>query len=175
MVRCTATSKSGTRCKNETKERYPYCWIHLKSIEGLSVKPSHISGAGKGLYAEKEFKAGEKIIDYTGKPVIGEPENDVGDYKLVHTQGNSETGAGRVIIDAEDKTSSSVARYANDCRARNKRAGECKGENARFNQRGQKGVYKVPLKAKKKIKKGDEIYVSYGPAYWASTSHKSKK
>lgn len=174
MVRCAATSKSGTRCKNETKERFPYCWIHLKSIEGLSVKPSNINRAGKGLYAEKEFKKNEKIIDYTGKAIIGQPENGEGDYKLHHTTGDPATGRGRVIIDAEDKTSSSVARYANHCRAQNIRAGECKENNAAFNKQGKKGVYKIPLKAKKKIKKGQEIFVSYGRSYWESSGHKSK-
>ena len=67
--RCQASTASGGQCKNSTCERFPYCWVHLKQIDGLAVKPSTIAGAGKGLFAEKRFRPGETVTRYSARRV----------------------------------------------------------------------------------------------------------
>ena len=66
--RCTATAKSGNRCRNRTC-RGTVCWQHLKRDSGLRVKQSQIAAAGMGLWTTRRFKPNEKIgkyFKYTG-------------------------------------------------------------------------------------------------------------
>ena len=67
------------------------------------------------------------------------------------------------FIDAK-KTSSSAGRYANDCRTKNVRKGNCRGNNAKlsYDNRNER----ANLKASKAIHMGDEIFVGYSRGYW---------
>ena len=85
--RCTATTKSGQRCKNRTC-RGKQCWQHLKKEQGLRVKQSEIAGAGFGLFTTKPFRKNQKIANYTGENLSRAaiesryPGNTRGEYVL---------------------------------------------------------------------------------------------
>jgi SET domain-containing protein len=64
-------------------------------------------------------------------------------------------------------TQTGLARYANDCRSANKRAGQCKGNNSKFDMTTTRaGKTTIWLRATKNIKAGSEILISYGRKYW---------
>ena len=63
-------------------------------------------------------------------------------------------------------TQSGLARYANDCRAGNKRSKQCKGSNSKFSTSTRGGVTRVWLTSTELIRANSEIFVSYGKAYW---------
>ena len=160
--RCQASTASGGQCKNSTCERFPYCWVHLKQIDGLAVKPSTIAGAGKGLFAEKRFRPGETVARYSARRVSATSSG--GDYSLG-------IGANRHLN--SDSKQNFVGRYANDPRGTTKRA------NVRFsksnNVQQRKGRATQPMKATKAIRKGDEVLVSYGAGYWNTQGAGKKK
>lgn len=143
--RCTAITAAGHRCKLITCKTGPYCYVHSKSILGVRVKRSGVHG--QGLFAERKFRRGENIAEYTGPLTVEIPE---GDYGL-----EMRSGRFRDAI----RTNSTVARYANDCRGTGRRC------NAAL-----KGDRHDPdrawLRAQHKIRKGQEIMAKYGDQYW---------
>ena len=145
--RCTAETATGRICKARTRGGQ-YCWTHLKKEEGLRIKQSKVAEAGKGLFAEKEFKKGETIALYTGDWVAAE-DGAGGAYALQVSKTK--------IIDAA-RTNAGPGRWANDPRGTGRRA------NAELRYSAKNKVGSVA--AKQKIKKGDEVLVSYGRQYW---------
>ena len=159
-VQCSAKTQKGKgpRCKNITCIYSKFCNIHTKQLFDLYLKKSAIPGAGTGLFTSKSIPAKTKIANYTGT-VKSQAENDVkpSGYALGIPHGK--------VLDAAS-TQSGLARYANDCRASNKRAKQCKGSNSKFSTSTRGGVTRVWLTSTKLIRANTEIFVSYGKAYW---------
>ena len=155
---CHARNKDGAKCRRYLCERFPYCYQHSRIIQGLDIMPSRIPRGGKGLFAFKSFRRNEVILEYSGKLIknshlIGTP-HATSRYLLQVSPGPD----GYTIDAASPRTS--LARYANDCRASNTRV--CRGNNARFAVTGKRGF----LVADKAVEVGDEITVAYGAPYW---------
>ena len=152
--RCKATTAKGVRCKNLTCMQYPYCWIHLRSVDGLQIRDSSIKGFGKGLFATREHKKDKKITNYSAKQIDTLPNRTCG-YAL-------EVGKNR-YLNAIDK-SNYVGRYINDSR------GTSNKNNLRFTKSRRvyykENRYMVPIYTKKKIKKGEELFLNYGKSYF---------
>jgi hypothetical protein len=167
-AQCAAVTSRGKRCKNRTCVTGPLCGVHTKLQQGLTVKKSSIPNAGLGLYADKAFGGEDKVVEYTGANVAQK------DYdKSDGTYGMALGATGRVIDGAS--TQSGVARYANDCRKTNIRAGVCKGNNLiALTNKDDTRVFFKPVKGKK-IRKGDELFVSYGRSYWKDRGAPTKK
>jgi SET domain-containing protein len=156
-VTCKATKKDGQRCTRKTCKYVEMCWQHTKKEKSLVVKKSSIKGAGDGLYTTKEIKKGDKVASYTGeKKTRQEYDQNISGYGVEITK--------QMILDARS-TQTGLGRYVNDCRAANKRRGECKGNNARFTV--DRKSDSVSVKATKRIKAGEEVFLSYGRKYWA--------
>jgi hypothetical protein len=121
--------------------------------DNVKIKKSKIKGAKKGLYSTKGFKKGEFICWYTGV-FVAENNVDNGYYEsdYLYNPGN-----GSLIIDAEDKLCC-YGRYANDSLS-------LRQNNADFDKYDD--VDAAHLIATKTIRKGSEIYVPYGPDFWA--------
>ena len=135
----------------------------------LEVKLSNIPNSGNGLFAKKTFEKGEIISEYKG-PIIGTKSNEDSMYdnetKMVEINENY-TILGRCI-----------AAYANDCVdyregvskkdydkwVINREFPKIKGcnYNAKFKMKENKAF----LVAKEQITPGEEIFLSYGFAYW---------
>ena len=77
----------------------------------MSVKKSQIKGAGLGLFAERAFKADDRIVEYTGEKLTTAQyerqyaSDALGSYGIQLSE--------RFVIDAA-KTTSGVDRYACD-------------------------------------------------------------
>lgn len=98
---CTAPTSRGNRCKNRTCRDTKYCWLHLRTLHKIVIKPSYIKGAGLGLFAMKRlkkrprmakgrrgkkneepvFKRGTRIIKYEGKHMTLDEVNALYDYE----------------------------------------------------------------------------------------------
>ncbi len=124
----------------------------------LYLKESMLPNAGKGLFTDSEIKKGEIIIEYIGtirtwaecnKRV--EINDIMGSYIFYINA--------KYCIDAYD-TTEELARYANDAAGYTKVA---KLKNNSLYEVKQKRVFIV---AARKIKAGEEVFVSYGKDYW---------
>ena len=80
--RCTAEKKGGGQCGCRTK-RGNLCHNHLRSAEGLAIKLAQQRNAGMGLYATRQFRAGERIAMYTGDRIVS--DNTVGERPMAST------------------------------------------------------------------------------------------
>jgi SET domain-containing protein len=156
---CSADTIKGRQCKNRTCKYSLYCWIHTKKLFQLGLKTSGIPGTGTGLFTFKDIQPGEQIAKYTGKIKTQEEydRNDSG-YGIGIRDGPNK---GKVVDAAS--TQSSNARYANDCQAKDKRKKHCKGNNAALLNLDNGEIW---LESIKLIKKGEEIFSSYGKDYW---------
>ena len=81
----------------------------------MALKPSGIAGAGRGLFTLKAIPKGAVIVGYTGDKIT-QAENDT------NPSGYGVGIPGGMVIDGRS-TQSSLGRYANDCRAADRRAG----------------------------------------------------
>jgi len=122
-------------------------------LDSLSVRKSLIPAAGMGLFAERDFTAGEWICTYFGRPVpLGEmvKRADVADSE--YTMG----GFGTYSIDARDERGC-LAKYINDGK-------DDFRNNVQFVKlRRQR---KALVIAMEDIPKGSELLAFYGEGYW---------
>lgn len=111
-------------------------------IPTLKVKRSK---AGLGLYAQKDFKRGDFIIEYTGEHITDEEaDRRSGKYLFVLTK--------EIVIDGRGRQN--IARYINHSCKPNAEAELDLDE------------LKVRILARKKITAGEEITYDYGKEYW---------
>lgn len=72
---CSATTKSGLKCKNRVCIGLPDCWLHTYANKYLRAKESNIPGAGKGLFALSKtedgilFRKGQIVCAYSGQRI----------------------------------------------------------------------------------------------------------
>lgn len=72
---CSATTKSGRRCKNRVCIGLPECWQHTFANRYLRVKESNLPFAGKGLFALSKtdqgvlFRKNQIVCAYNGQHV----------------------------------------------------------------------------------------------------------
>ncbi len=130
----------------------------------LLVKKSTLPGAGKGLFAKREIKKGERVVEYIGE-IITEAELDRRAEKDVY--GYSFYINKRKCIDAY-YTPNELARYANDALGLRRKKG-LKNNSCYVIYRNSGWI-----KAEKNIKPGEEIFVSYGAEYWRDIRYNIK-
>ena len=162
-VRCAAATRQGrgAQCRNITVIYSEFCAGHTKHLLDLALKPSGIPGAGRGLFTLKAIKKGATIVVYRGERVT-QDEYDK------HPSGYGVAIPGGMVIDGRS-TQSSLGRYANDCRAGNRRAGQCSGNNAELVY--DEKPFKLRIQAVKNIPANREVLVSYGARYWKTHHH----
>ena len=154
--RCTANNSRGEQCGAKTAKGQ-YCHNHMRIHEGVRVTTSTIPKAHLGLFAARDFKKGEHVADYTGDQLILRRDQAGGPYVLQLTQ--------KEAIDAA-RTNTGYGRWANDPSGSRQRA------NAEFviNNRNKTGR----LRTTRAVKKGQELFVSYGPDYWRAFGKEAK-
>ena len=153
-VRCIGTSKSGEQCRLQTRVG-AHCWQHLVKECGLKVKKSDIPGAGRGLFAAKQFNPGDPVVDYTGDLALGKKvmRSDFGGSNYLMALSNE------VGIDAA-RTDTAVGRMAN--------ASDAPGHHRTPNVRWvvDNARHKVRLEAVRRIPIGAEVLIPYSADYW---------
>jgi SET domain-containing protein len=125
----------------------------LKGTVLIFVKKSQLPDAGKGLFAKVDFKKGDRIAEYAGRRRKWKDVKDQDGYNAYLLRLNPTTA-----IDA--RPSKSPGRYANDA------AGLVRVRGLRNNAEYLTYGNRCFIEATKKIKNGEEIFVSYGKAFW---------
>ena len=116
----------------------------------VCVRRSKLKGAGDGLFALRPFKEGDKICDYRGQVLSLRKALEAENRDYIMCLGLN------CHVDASNAFDV-PGRYVND-------NFDTTHLNAEF--RKQKHLFKATLVATKSINVGDEIYASYGQAYW---------
>jgi hypothetical protein len=132
---------------------------------GLLVKKSNIPGAGKGLFATKDFKKNATIGFYDGRRVTQATlDEHYGEKSTAPYTVKSKDG---LFLDAA--CARSLMSTANASR-------NLKGSNAKFSSSAMADGT-VKISATKGIKKDSEILLYYGKDYWrgAPSSHHTTK
>jgi SET domain-containing protein len=119
----------------------------------VSVKRSQLPRAGKGLFAKIDFAKGDRITEYAGPRKKWKDVKEQDGYNAYLLRLNRTTA-----IDA--RPSKSPGRYANDAAGLVRMRGL--KNNAEYLTYGNRCF----IEATRKIKKGEEIFVSYGRAFW---------
>ena len=182
-MRCMHQITPNKRCKRETTYTAVYCWQHLKSVAKLRIGPTTMQDSKgytfnfMGLFVCDTKKAPNTIIfrkndiitSYIGEILDNSKTNDNDDGELEQRYPGNETApyvalstVAHKYIDAACLRS--VGSFSNACLGENK---NCK-KNATFSA-GSATTY-PHLKATTNIRNGQEVFVSYGTAYFAKKS-----
>ena len=192
-ARCGAQKAEGGRCTRSTCKWGPQCWQHSRKNFGLTLRKSNIPGAGLGLFALKDFDVKDTVAEYNGR-IIDHKTHEALDsgYSIKYTGALSEPESKWKYIDGSS-TQTGLGRYANNCRRRNRDAGQCgtiprppkkdgtprppkqTENNTKISVNHNRTGNRATLKATKKIKAGEEIFTSYGPGYWKDDDKKERK
>ena len=141
---CNGLTKAGQRCKNLTCKFAPKCRLHTQ----VSVGQSTIANAGRGLFARDDLRKNDIVGDYThGTRAMTREmfQSHYPDGRASHVALIQNT-----YYDASDGNRS-VAGMAN-------RASGPLKNNAKINKNGK-------LVITRNIRKGNEIFLSYGNSY----------
>jgi len=124
-------------------------YFNLGNDDGtcIVVKQSTISGAGKGVFTTCDIDEGVTIGEYTGELVDMSKIQEHGKYAWSLKNGQA--------VDAIDPEKSNWLRYINDHRTE-------EGNNLSMYERDNRVYYQT----NRPIKKGSELFVSYGESYW---------
>ena len=177
-MRCLYDKVDGKKqCAKNVVIGSGYCSAHLKQLYGLSIGPSKIDGAGLGLFATRNIRAclKEEAPDYcTGKKgercsipywgqVISSKEGD-------ERYGKSTTAPYGLAI--RDSTNFVDAACLRCFASLINHASKGFKANCAFIQR--EGDSFPSIEIMKPIKKGEELYVSYGRNYWEGSTGNSR-
>jgi hypothetical protein len=167
VCKAPCSSKKGA-CKKRTLYD-SHCWIHGVNIDGVRIKKSTIPAAGKGLYAARDFRKGEKVCTYEGRNISEQTVNARSDDRNRFVE-NIQGGR---CLDAWRKTSC-YGRMINSYHGMPKSKMNVKimGPNVARAQ-----ATKLNVKAIKQVKKGQEFFTTYGgPGGWyAGVPEKRRK
>ena len=125
----------------------------------LIVKQSQIKDSGKGLFTDKSFKKGDKIVEFVGKILTNKQVDKLSDKQKEYL---IELGKNKTLFVAGCKAS-----YTNDASF-----GKTKFKNNSEIMIDEEG--KVYLSATKTINAGDEIFTFYGKEYWTTKQNESR-
>ncbi|GAB5357918.1 hypothetical protein AAMO2058_000415400 [Amorphochlora amoebiformis] len=121
--------------------------VRIKTIED----PKHPAYKQRGLFANQTIKPNTRIIDYVGVVRATCEESKTSDYIIQFTN--------QLSIDAERR--GNEARFINDYRGTNGNV------NVHFKTYPHhQGVRLGVFSASRKIKKGEELLVTYGRSFW---------
>lgn len=145
-------------CMKWTTLSYPFCSDHLRSECNLEIKTSTIPGAGLGLFyvGDKTVPAKTIITQYSGYRVTVQPNFDsIYLYEFSHDKFlDSEpldNYPGRYINDAQNTPFKNNVDWSGSARPMFKYNRQC-----------------VNIYTKCEIQPGEELFISYGEAYWNS-------
>ena len=149
-------------------------WNPLSWEKQTSVAPSAISGGGQGLFATQHIPRNSIITRYSGAIVSTQEARELRDQgRSTHTrtltlQHNAIQG---IRSQEWDRIDNILRRFVGKGSLANDARNTQYSNNAIFHTTtlpGNTAVSLIVLKATRNIKKGEEIFVSYGAGYWNS-------
>ena len=141
---------------------------YFKGQPAFKVKTSQIPGAGDGLYSLQDIKRNHAFTFYDGKDIGPNTPEVFQSPKFIRMRLDERTGqyiqgmGGRFIDGRKSKTG---AQYINDISNRIRWQGQ--GDPPRRLKRNARQSHSGSIVSLDSgIKKGDEIFMDYGPEYW---------
>lgn len=123
----------------------------------LELGKSKIRGAGYGVFAKRDIKAGTKLGLYAGE-VISEEEAKLREDRTYFFRVNHGSSGGSHIVDARDNTYANIMKFINGVKsARQKKKQNC------VSYQYKSAIY---YKTSCDIKAGEELLLDYGDDYW---------
>ena len=153
---CTADSKAGDRQCRARTGKGEYCYAHRRLLSGTRIAKA--GNRGFGLFATRDFAAGEFCGDYTGELLDAGPDDGGAYFLELRIRGRPDA-----VIDAA-RTNSGDGRWMNDPRGTGKTA------NCKFAVTP--GTTRVRMKVTRAVKAGDELFLAYGAQYWKEMTAK---
>ena len=154
---CAYTALSGARCRRRVCFGTPVCWQHTVKEFGIKSKGSTLPNAGRGLFAVKDFQRWDWICPYVGEAVT--------DQCLTLRYG---PGTAPYAVDADNGALDSaclrgIGSLANGLFTVNGNSRAERFHNAHiwYNPADRQ----VWLRAIRRIRAGDEVFVYYGNQY----------
>ena len=167
--RCEHIKANGVRCRNRVCFGTPLCWIHTRMTYGVQARDSTIPGAGKGLFATREFQQDDWIVPYVGEVVTDPCLNQrYGDDTAPYASEYSR----RRFIDSACRRGTGAR--ANGLFRADGRSRSINQHNAVILNRpgGNGGLW---LRARRNIPMGSEIFVWYGDEYRVENNHETRR
>ena len=151
-IRCNGITKKGERCKRMTCIWSPMCHWHTN----IEVKQSKIPKSGRGGFAKKDLKKDTIVGNYT----IGTHKLSLEQLKKLYPNSKDRTHIWQQNDDVyyDARNTRSVAGMFNNCTSMDYRKIGCRNAakiTAKFGN----------IKLTRNVKKGDEIYKTYGPGF----------
>jgi hypothetical protein len=127
----------------------------MESDKNLIVKKSKFKGAGKGLFAGKDFNKFEKLGEYIGIKLNEKQRDKLKDDSYVWVLSGKYKG---FYIDGKSYKKNNKMRFVNGCKGKSQ---QLKVNVDAYQYRG-----KVFYKTIKKVKKGTEFIIDYGDDFF---------
>ena len=121
--------------------------------EDYTIKRSTIKNAGKGAFTNIYLPKGTVLNYYKGKKLSKKQYDRLSDSEYVWEL--SGRNGVPVYVDGKDKKKSNWLRYLNDPK-----------KNSKINVEPYQYKQKIYYRTIKKVKPGDELFISYGDEYW---------
>lgn len=139
------------------KKRYPKKHDFNKNLKNLLIiKDSLIKGAGKGAFAKHDIKKGTKLGEYNGKLIDHESYTKLEDKGYIF-EVTKKIGTRYYLFYID-------ARFGDELRFVN--GAHSKTQKKQVNVESYQYAERVFFKAKRNIKKGEELLTDYGNNYW---------
>lgn len=164
------TGKTSAVQANSNPKVPPQTAKHVANVGGVRIKAisekSHPACGQYGLFAAKKLKPGSHVLDYMGFVHTDKESNSTSDYditldtfRLVEGCKEGEVLYMGIAIDA--MSVGNEARMVNDYR------GIASKPNVHFDEHIVQGEQRVGIFVMdREIKKGEELLISYGKAFW---------
>ena len=170
--RCEFILPNEVQCRNRVCFGSPLCWIHNAKKYKVKANTSTIPNAGKGLFATEDFKKEAWIC-----PMIGENISMAcveKRYPGTMTAPYTEEVRRNKAVDCA--CSRGIGSTANAHFLPNGKVRGRSFHNAitRYRRVGE-GIPGIWLKADKRIRAGDEIFLWYGNSYRLENNHTTKR
>lgn len=124
--------------------------------DDLVIKKSLIPGAGKGVFTKVSIEKESIITEFTGEKI----SHTIGAARFILKQSHSILYLNKTYSLDSLKDKNCIATYINDAK------GLTKVPNLKNNASIVVARGRLFVIAKRNIKAGEELYVSYGPSYW---------
>ena len=144
---CTATTKTGDRCRRTACRYAPFCAVH----KAYRVAQSNIPNAGRGAFAVRDLKKGSAIGSCT---IATKRQNEAG-FLESHPSGRATHTA---LVKGEWFTATGVGNRTHNAIGMLNTAGRGGRNNARLLSSGR-------VVTTRNVKKDGELLLAYGSSY----------
>ncbi len=132
--------------------------------DNLIIKKSMIPNSGKGVFTKIDIEKDEIVTEYTGEKV----SHTIGTARYILNQSDSLVYLNKKYFIDSRTDKNCFASFINDATGLNKTT--LKNNVLMIKARG-----RIFVVAKRNIKKGEELLISYGKNYWTSNKYKKTK